>query len=186
MPDPSRPSTRTGGTSAAGPASAQTEVEVPGPVPSGDGTQHSPADGLVEPGRCAQVGRSIISTDPGPGSSSRGATPSMVTVDRLDRGAVAEPAVDGVLRGDERRHRLAPVDGLGQVVGDHAGEQAPAAVRAGDGDGGERGAADLAAGHGELGGEAAQGADDPIAVEGPERPVEVDDSAIRSASPSAA
>ncbi len=73
--------------------------------------------------------------------------------DRLGRRAVAEAAVDRVLGGDERGDRLAALGDVGELDAHHAGEVTLPRVRGQHTDGGDGPGADLAAGHGQRGGE---------------------------------
>jgi len=94
--------------------------------------------------------------------------------------AVAEPPVDAALGGEEQGHRLlaAFVD-VAQLAAHQRGEHAPAAVRGQHADRGD--ARDRADPPGQCGleGEQQRGADDPVAVEGGERALQVDDGAQR-------
>lgn len=91
------------------------------------------------------------------------------------RRAEAEAPVDRVLGGDQGGDRVAPLLRGGQVLGHHPAEQSAPAVRRGDGDLGDRvGGETAAADRADLLPEGPEGRDDPVPVEGPGGPREVD------------
>ena len=81
------------------------------------------------------------------------------------RHAVAEPAVDDLLRGPERSDRLTALADVLELGAHHRREDAAATMRGQDADDGDAAAANRAARDRQLERERARAADDPVAVE---------------------
>ena len=90
-----------------------------------------------------------------------------------DRGhPVAEAAVDHLLRGPQRRDRLASLTDVLELGAHHGRQDAATAMRRQDSDHGDATAGNDAAGHGQLEGEGSGAADDRVPVEGSVHPLE--------------